>query len=494
MNVRHLSWLASVVVPLIATGAAQLLIGLLPHENIPLIYLAAVILMAVRASPGPAMVAALFSFLLYIFFFTEPRYTLLIVHKEELLTAALMLLIAALTGRLAAQLSDQVSGLRSRERYILAQLNLSQRLATLITAPEIARALQEAAVSVTPQITILVKDNGDFLQIGEPMQRDDLRLRAARDLMADRFSESPGSPDRTLIPMGDGRDILGVVICPSPSDDDHALIEVMVRLASLSLTRIRLVADLQAERFDKEREVLRSSLLSSVSHDLRTPLASVLGSASSLREFHESLTPVQRQELLDAIIDETDRLNRYIQNLLDMTRIGNGTLKAERDWASVEDIVAAAVRRIRPRLRDRRVEISVPGEMPLLFVQAAFIEQALFNLLDNSVKFSADGTSIRITACSTPISVRISVTDEGQGIPENEREKVFKMFHRAFIKGDNSEGSGLGLAIARGMVQAHDGTLTAEPGPAGVGTTMVIDLPGQPTRYEGAGNAENSRH
>lgn len=478
MNRRAVSYLMGVLMPLGATTVATVLIRWLPHENVPLIYLAAVIILAVRTSTGPAMCAALVSFLMYNFFFTDPRLTFRITQNEDLLTAGLILLMAALAGRLAGKLSEQVGELHSRERYILAQLNLSQRLATLIDSTHIAEALQEAAVSVLPNVSVVVNKDGRAAQIGAPLADDDPLLAEALARFAENDTRARFSEGRSaIIPVTDGKEIPAVLVCEYTSREDYALLEAMVRLASLALTRIRLVNDLQQERFHKEQEVLRSSLLSSVSHDLRTPLASVLGSASSLREFYDSLGREQREALLETIIDETDRLNRYIQNLLDMTRIGDGKLKAKRDWASVEDIIAAAIRRIRPRARNRTIRTRFAGEIPLLFVQAAFIEQALFNLLDNAVKFSADHTEIAITASSDEAGVEITVLDQGEGIPSGERDNVFRMFHKAFTRADNSDGSGLGLAIARGMIQAHDGRLTAGEGQDGRGTAVTIWLP-----------------
>ncbi|MFP3343433.1 ATP-binding protein [Halomonas sp. SIMBA_159] len=244
------------------------------------------------------------------------------------------------------------------------------------------------------------------------------------------------------------------------------------------VSRERMLA-LNASRLAEEQERLRSALLASVSHDLRTPLASIIGAASSLRTLDAQLSQQDRFELLDGVLHESERLNRYIQNLLDMTRLGHGELAIERDWISVDDLVASARRRLTGALADINVRQAWDGELPLLNVHPALIEQALVNVLENAARFSPPNGVITIAAATDPLhsTLTLTVTDEGPGIPPAMREQVFEMFFTG-NEGDRSlHGTGLGLAICRGMLGAHGGTVTAVEGPNGQGTHIIMRLP-----------------
>lgn len=250
-------------------------------------------------------------------------------------------------------------------------------------------------------------------------------------------------------------------------------------------SRERMLA-LNASRLAEEQERLRSALLASVSHDLRTPLASIIGSASSLRALDAQLTPKDRYELLDGILNESERLNRYIQNLLDMTRLGHGELAIERDWISVDDLVASARKRLAGSLAGVTVHQAWDSELPLLYVHPALIEQALVNVLENAARFSPPGGHITIAAATNTDAtlLTLTVTDQGPGIAPALREQVFEMFFTG-NEGDRSpHGTGLGLAICRGMLGAHGGTVRAMAGPSDTGTQIIMTLPLTPPQRE----------
>lgn len=256
---------------------------------------------------------------------------------------------------------------------------------------------------------------------------------------------------------------------------------VVGKLAGDSRQRL---LELSAARLAEEQERLRSALLSSISHDLRTPLASIIGAASSLRTLDAQLSQQDRFALLDGVLSESERLNRYIQNLLDMTRLGHGDMKIERDWVAFDDLVTSARKRLGSALEGFQVEQHWSKELPLLYVHPALIEQALVNVLENAARFSPLHGRITIEAqCSDENSdgdhsvLQFSVSDQGPGIPAALRERVFDMFVTG-NEGDRSlHGSGLGLAICRGMLGAHAGQIHASPGPDGVGTRITMTLP-----------------
>ena len=244
------------------------------------------------------------------------------------------------------------------------------------------------------------------------------------------------------------------------------------------VSRERMLA-LNAARLAEEQERLRSALLASVSHDLRTPLASIIGAASSLRALDPQLTAKDRFALLDGILNESERLNRYIQNLLDMTRLGHGKLAIERDWISVDDLVAAARKRLSGALAPLTVQQVWNSDLPLLHVHPALVEQALVNVLENAARFSPTGGQITIAAATdeNACKMTLTVSDEGPGIPRHLRVQVFEMFFTG-NDGDRSlHGTGLGLAICRGMLGAHGGTVTATDGLHGHGTSIIMSLP-----------------
>ena len=224
-----------------------------------------------------------------------------------------------------------------------------------------------------------------------------------------------------------------------------------------------------------ETERLRSALLSSVSHDLRSPLSSMIGAAGTLIDYEDKLPAAERRELLEAILGEGQRLDRYIQNLLDMTRLGHGTLKLNRDWVDVAEIVAAAVTRLRKLFPAMRVDTDLPRDTVLLYVHPALIEQALFNILENAARFSPPEQPVTVAARVEGERLLLEVGDRGPGIPEEERARIFDMFY-SVSRGDRAaQGTGLGLAICRGMIGAHGGSVEALPREGG-GTTIRITL------------------
>jgi K+-sensing histidine kinase KdpD len=254
--------------------------------------------------------------------------------------------------------------------------------------------------------------------------------------------------------------------------------ELAARHVAQAAERTRLVASLEAARLEGETEKLRTALLSSVSHDLRSPLAAVIGAASSLTAYGDRLSEGERRELLDSIRGESERLDRYIQNLLDMTRLGSGPIKLRRGWIGLDELIASAVGRLHKLFPAVEVVVEIEPGLPPLHVHAALIEQAAFNVLENAAKFSPAGEPIHVRARrGEGERLALDVTDRGPGIPAAERAKVFDLFYTA-ARGDRApHGSGLGLTIVRGMIGAHGGRVEALPGDDGVGTTIRVTLP-----------------
>jgi len=488
---RYYAFALAVVVTAVAVAAV--IQPLLPLANLSLVFLTGVLLVAVRTAMRPALFAALASAAAYNYFFTEPRYTFAIHRTDELLTVAFFLLMGLTGGQLAGRLRNQLLALRSTNKQTQALLSLSHRLAAAVDIPTVYR---EATTVIAehlhvPVVLMAPGENGRLVQTADSSQ--DTQDPGDKGRLAAQWAydhrQPSGFQTNTLsgiawrfLPLAFEEECFGVIGVSRPgqgtvSSEQLAAIDALVNHVTLAVGRTRLATRLEQAKVAEETERLRSALLSSVSHDLRTPLASMIGAATSLRSLDDALSTEDRYELMDSLITEGERLNRYIQNLLDMTRLGQGTLKLERDWIGIDDIFNAASRRTRELLRGRQLVRSIEAGLPLLYVHPALIEQALVNVIENAAKFSPEGGEVRIAATAEDSELLITVSDGGPGIPPEQRGKVFDMF---FTGGDGDRGkygSGLGLAICSGMIGAHGGRIEALPGPHGRGTTIAIHLP-----------------
>jgi two-component system sensor histidine kinase KdpD len=249
---------------------------------------------------------------------------------------------------------------------------------------------------------------------------------------------------------------------------------------AVAIERTNLVTDIEEARLLTETERLRSALLSSVSHDLRTPLVSIIGSATGLASCDGALSGADRAQLAQTILEESERLNRFVQNLLDMTRLGYGALQPNREWVDLREIVGRALKQMARLLGSVKVEVQIPENLPILYVDPVLIEQVLVNILDNAAKYSPAGGRIEIAAAQEGERVNVTVSDEGPGIPPEARDTVFDVFYRVRAGDKQAAGTGLGLSICRGLIEAHGGQIEALPGPGGRGTTIASWLPVDP--------------
>ncbi|RAI71889.1 histidine kinase [Pseudomonas fluorescens] len=480
----------AVVATVLASALAWAVASVLPLPNISLVFLAAVLLVAVRSSLGPALACAALSFLTYDFLFIPPNFSFSIQREEDVLTLLFFLLMAALTGNLAARQRRQLQALRDTQEETSELLDLSRKL----TAATDRQAVVSAAAQhlngwSDVQLCLLNRDGqSDWkVETGGPLVFTEAE-RAAAD-WAWQHDQPAGAGTGTL-PFGrwwwwplsveDGPlALLGVCAREGQtlSGQRRRLLTALTQPLAQALARAQLADDLEAARLHGETEQLRSALLASVSHDLRTPLTYMRGSIDSLLALGEAIPLEDRRELLEGTRDEAERLDRYIQNLLDMTRLGHGALKLARDWVSPADIVGSALNRLRAVLAPLQVSTDVPAELPLLFVHAALIEQALINVLENAARFSPSHGRLQLRAGADDSELFFSVSDEGPGIPEEERAKIFDMFYTAARGDRGGQGTGLGLAICQGMVGAHGGRISVADGIEGRGTCITLHLP-----------------
>ncbi|EZP32022.1 sensor histidine kinase [Pseudomonas sp. RIT288] len=483
-------YLLALLATVLACALAWAVSSILPLPNISLVFLAAVLLVAVRSSLGPALACAALSFLTYDFLFIPPNFSFAIQREEDVLTLLFFLLMAALTGNLAARQRRQLQALRDTQEETTELLDLSRKLtAATDRQAVISAAAQHLNGWSDLQLCLLNRDGqgGWKVETGGPLEFSESE-RAAAD-WAWQHDQPAGMGTGTL-PFGrwwwwplsveDGPlALLGVCAKEGQtlSGQRRRLLTALSQPLAQALARAQLADDLEAARLHGETEQLRSALLASVSHDLRTPLTAMRGSIDSLLALGEAIPLEDRRELLEGTRDEAERLDRYIQNLLDMTRLGHGALKLARDWVAPADIVGSSLNRLRAVLAPLQVSTDVPSELPLLFVHAALIEQALVNVLENAARFSPPHGRLQLSAGASEDEIFFTVSDEGPGIPEDERAKIFDMFYTAARGDRGGQGTGLGLAICQGMVGAHGGRISVAEGIDGRGTSITLHLP-----------------
>lgn len=477
-----------------ATGFGMLIDRWLPLPNVSVVYLVGVLLVAIRSGLAPSIYASALSFLAFNFLFTEPRYTLAIADPQNILTVAFFLIAAVITSNLAARVRAQVEVARVSARRTANLYDFNRRVAAAASLDDVLWAVvHHVAASVDGRSLVLMPEEGRLVvKAGYPPEDtlDEKSMAAAQwawdhGSPAGRGSTTLPAADWFFLPMRTGHGpvgVLGVQIRsgqPLLAPEQGRLIDTLASQAAVAVERTSLVGDIQKARLDAETERLRAALLSSLSHDLRTPLVSILGAATSLYTYDETLKPAQRLDLVQTIQDEAERLNRFVQNLLDMTRISSGALRPKADWVDLADVVGAAAERARRILRRHRLRLDLEPGLPLLRADPVLLEQVFFNLIDNACKYSPADTPITVWARRQDGRVVAEVCDRGRGIPEADRERVFDMFYRVQGGDGQAAGTGLGLAISRAIVDAHGGTIEARSGLHDAGTCIVITLPAE---------------
>jgi two-component system sensor histidine kinase KdpD len=467
------AWAAAVVLP--CTLLCWAMFERFDRSNLIMVYLLGVAFVATRFGRWPAVTAASLSVAAFDFFFVPPHMTFAVDDTEYLVTLVVMLAVGLLIGTLAWRLRRQADAAGEREHRSQVLYAMSRELAGLRKIEGIRRAVSRHVSELFhgPAVVLLPDAQGALSagsQASETAWLDTRELAVAEwayknNRTAGRGTDTLPGASALYVPLAGSHGVLGVVgvrtePTESLSPDRADLLDTLVRLAAAAVERVRLAAERQQARLAAEREQLRSTLLSSVSHDLRTPLGAITGAASSLMG-DATLSETVRTELAQTIYEEADRLNRLVANLLDMTRLESGAVRPAREWHSLEEIVGTAVRRMEFGLAGRGIETSLPRDLPLLLLDAVLIEQLLVNLLDNAAKYTPPGSTIRIAAERREDGVRVEVTDDGPGLPPGEEQRVFEKFFR---RSGSRGGFGLGLAICRAVVEAHGGRIWAESG------------------------------
>ncbi|UGX95696.1 sensor histidine kinase KdpD [Bradyrhizobium barranii subsp. barranii] len=461
-------------------------------ENVDLMFLTAVVAVAVRYGLWPSLLASVAASLAYNFFFLPPVYTFTITDPTNVAAFFFFMLIAFVVSNVAGRVRTQADTALGRIRTTEQLYAFSRKLTGTGTLDDVLWATAyQTALMLKVRVVLLLPEEGLLtVKSGYPPedQIDQADLAAANwawsnDRPAGRGSDTLPGAKRLFLPMRTGRGPIGVIgidndrTGPLLTPDQRRLFDALVDQGALAIERVLLVEDVDRVKRTVESERLRSALLTSISHDLKTPLASVLGAASTMRDLAGALSDTEKRDLLATVIDESERLNRFIANLLDMTKLESGAIVPNAALHDLGEIVGSALRRASKILTAHRVELVLAADLPMLQLDAVLFEQVLFNLLDNAAKYSLPDTTISIRSRREGNQVVLEIADQGGGIPPDELESVFDKFYRV-QKGDHVRpGTGLGLAISRGFVEAMQGTISAANRGDRSGAILTIRLP-----------------
>ncbi len=475
-----------------ALGLAEILKPVFSVQNVDIIFLTAIVCAAVTLGLYPSLFAVILATLAYNFFFLPPLYTFTIADPANVAALFFFTLVAVLVSNLAARTRSQAKVAQARARVTDALYSFSRKLAACVSIDDVlwATAYQMASMLKVRIVLLLPEDGSLRLKAGYPPEDelDAADLAAAQwawanDREAGRGSDTLPGANRLFLPMRTGRGAVGVVGLDADkpgallTPDQRRLLDALLDQGALAIERVGLAEDLDSARRIAETDRLRSSLLTSISHDLRTPLASILGAGTALRDLAPALEEHDKQGLIGTIIEESERLNRFIANLLDMTRLESGAVAPNIALVDLGELVGAALKRAATILADHGIDVRVAGSLPLLKLDAVLFEQVLFNLLDNAAKYAPPHTSISIQTWRDDHAACLQILDEGRGIADDDAERIFEKFYRA-SKGDRVRaGTGLGLAISRGFVEAMGGTISAGNRSDRQGAVFTIRLP-----------------
>ncbi|MEJ0026342.1 MAG: sensor histidine kinase KdpD [Rhizomicrobium sp.] len=480
----------------ITAGFAWGLIAVLPQAlgSIDLLFLVPVLLSAVSFGLRPALFTAFVSGLAYNFFFLAPLYTFTIADPNNFLSFAVLLLVAVTAGNLGARVRDQADLASARAAIASELYRFTGKLAAIARLDDIlwAGAYQISSMLKANVVILLPhrKTRRLEIRVGYPPE-DELD---AQDLAAATWSWEHGKPAgrdsetlpgtrRLFLPMRTGEGLVGVIGLQRADEaallapEERRLLDSLIDQTALAIERSELVERVDEAQVHLEADKLRVAMLTSLSHDLRTPLASILGAATTLLTDRELYDAAQTHELLSTIRDEAERLDRFVGNLLDMSRLEAGALGVKPETADVKELVDVARKRLARRLGAHRLVLDIPGDLPAVLVDPLLVEQALVNLLDNAAKYSSEGSAIRVAAAAAGDRVRVTVEDEGPGIPPEALPHIFDKFYRAKAADRRVAGTGLGLAVARGFVEAFGGALEAANRGDGHGAVLTLSLP-----------------
>lgn len=461
--------------------------------NLVMVYLLSVVATAARLGRLPSIVSSIVSVLVFDFLFTQPYYRITVYDSQYLITFAVMLIVGLLATSLTARIRNQAEIAQRNERRAESLYRLSRRLANTARTTDLLRETEQIIAEVFDAHTVIYLPNEDR-QVRPILGHVASFAASAKEFAIAQWvldhNEPAGAGTNTLpsaealyIPLSAPENVAGVMaIQPSKpnqqlSIDARQLLETYATQIAFAIERNNLSERSQRAELESETEKLRSSLLSAVSHDLRTPLAAIAGAASSLdANIQKGSIDAANHALLETIVDESQRLTRLVENLLHITRLSSGKIQINRQWLPVEEVIGSALHRLDHFLDGREVKVEIAGEMPLIHGDEILLETILVNLLDNALKYSPAQTPIEIQCEQISGGTTIKVADRGCGILPGDETKIFEKFNRGSGTNTDRRGTGLGLAICDAIVGVHKGTITASNRDGG-GTVISFAIP-----------------
>ena len=473
----------------LCTGLGFILFPYLALTNLAMIYLLTVVIISSFLARGPAIFSSFFSVAAFAFFFVPEYYSFAVANTEYAITLVVMLLVSILVSGLTTRVRHQARVSRQQERQTAALYEMSQNLTAINSLEELLEVAAEQISRIfDSQVTILMPESEEKLEIraGHPFAEDDVRegmvakwvfqhghlagagtetlpavkgIYSAADRLTTRHRGSAAGNGPTRPDPGGG--------LPAPAGGPG-------RQVGLAIERENLSRQAQVAQLQIEAEQMRNALLSSVSHDLRTPLTVIAGSASSLLEGEKNLDLVTKHELAQSIYEEASRLDRLVHNLLEMSRLQSGEARFNKEWYVLEEVIGSALAQLDPQLHDHPVSISLPTDLPLVQIDALLMERVVINLLENSMKYTPPGTPLEISGLVQDQEILVAVADRGPGLPVGQEERIFEKFYQ--VAPGSARGAGLGLTICRSIIEAHGGRIWAANRPEG-GAVFSFTIP-----------------
>jgi len=480
-----------------ALGVGEVITRLTPIPNLSMVFLLAVLLTAINLGVWPAIYASVLSFLVYNFFFIPPLYTFTIAEPYELLALIIFLVVAVISAAMAGRVRHQAEVSANRMRAMRRLYEFTRRLSGLASLDAVAEgAASEIHASLARPVVVLLPQ-GDDLNLTAAWPPEDVLDPAA--MTAARWAYGHGEPAGAdtgtlpiipwhFIPLSSGNKTLGVIgvakgeNTPPLDSEARALLDTLSEQAAAALERASLAREMVSAKTATETERVRNTLLASISHDFRTPLSSILGSATSLIDYGDRLDAAAKKGLLGEIKQEAEGLDEMVRNLLAITRIDAGALELRRDWIDLREIVERLVSTARRRGASQQFEVKLPAELPLVRADATLAEQAIGNVVANAIAHTPKDTRVLVDAEVAAGAVTLRVTDDGPGIASDILPHIFDKFATGATavpaRGDGSQSTGLGLAIAKGIMDAHGGAIEAHSPVVGArGARFTLTFP-----------------
>jgi two-component system sensor histidine kinase KdpD len=473
----------------LCTGLAWMLFPYLLPTNLAMIYLLTVVIISSFLARGPAFFSSFLSVAVFAFFFVPEYYSFAVANSEYAITLVVMLVVSTLVSALTTRVRHQARVARQQERQTAALYEMSQNLTAIDSLEKLLEVAAEQMSKIfDSQVTILMPDAAGKLQLraGQPFADEDVREGMVAKWVF-RHGHLAGAGTGTLpavkgiyLPLIASHHVIGVLRLETNQPDrileadSLRLLEALGSQAGLAIERENLSTQAQLARFEIETERMRNILLSSVSHDLRTPLTVIAGSASSLLEGEKSLDPVTKHELAQSIYEEAKRLDRLVYNLLEMSRLQSGEVKFNKEWHVLEEVIGCALAQLDTQLHDHPVSISLPADLPLIQMDALLMERVVINLLENSMKYTPPGTPVEISGRVQDQKLLVTIADRGPGLPAGQEERIFEKFYQ--VAPGSARGAGLGLTICRSIVEFHGGRIVAANRPEG-GAVFSFTIP-----------------